>query len=137
MGAGALCDSDDVCEIPISVSPQVYHRAAEVADDYPFSHSKYTTMDVYQFYLEAKQIPVSQMLQASQKVILSRNWTSSRAELKACRIMQRLEFLKENGVYADRFLKASCSFLRQKTIWDYLHEEMVICFWFLKQKAIF
>ena len=61
------------------------------------SNSKFTPMDLYQFYLECKQLPTSQLLQSSQRIVTSKNWISSRNELKACRIIQRLEYLKESG----------------------------------------
>ena len=66
--------------------------------------SKFTNMDLYQFYLECKQLPTCQLLQSAQKVVLTSHWTASRNELKACRIIQRLEFLKEGNAYSQRTL---------------------------------
>ena len=87
--------------------------------------SKFSNMDIYQFYLECKQFPTYQLLQSSQRTVLTRNWMAARNELKACRIIQRLEYLKENDL---------CTFHepvnvnerepKPKAHWDYLLEEM-------------
>ena len=87
--------------------------------------SKFSNMDIYQFYLECKQFPTYQLLQSSQRTVLTRNWMAARNELKACRIIQRLEYLKENDL---------CTFHepvnvnerepKPKAHWDYLLKEM-------------
>lgn len=104
---------------------QLYHQPPSDPSDSVASSSKFTPMDLYQFYLECKQLPTSQLLQSSQRTVTSKNWISSRRELKACRIIQRLEYLKESGACVMHFpANSNQSEPKPKAHLDWMLDEM-------------
>lgn len=84
----------------------------------------FTDMDLYQFYLECKQLPTYQLLQSAQKVVITDHWLRTRKELKACRIIQRLEYLKENGIFSKRTLLDATRIERPLLRRDLMLQEM-------------
>ncbi|KAI8089856.1 uncharacterized protein BX664DRAFT_315017 [Halteromyces radiatus] len=100
--------------------PQMYNgvKVGDIGGD------RIQTLDLFAWQVKAKAQPLHKALQTAKKTITTQDWKLAREEMKAIKIIQRIEDLKAKNMWGFRQLKRHRASPRSKTHWDSLLDEM-------------
>ncbi|KAJ1922575.1 chromatin modification- protein VID21 [Tieghemiomyces parasiticus] len=87
-------------------------------------HATGRTLDLYGWQYKVQHQPLAKALQSARKFLTTGDWRVARDELRAAKVLRRVETLKSQNLWSFRQMERHEAPARAKTHWDFLLDEM-------------